>query len=157
MSTIFENSVIPPVAFPANWTVADLQAHLGGVPAARIRLFPTPGTATEEDALWLEDHEDRLCELVDGVLVEKAMSFYESILAMQLGYLLVAYLEKNNVGIVTGADGQIRLLPTKMRIPDLAFIRWERFPDGKLPKIAFAKPRRTWRSKFYPKATRHRR
>src|SRR4051812_31126354 len=73
MSTFAENTMIPPAAFPANWSLADLQAHLGGVPAGRIRLFPAPGTATEEDALWLEDHEDRLCELVDGVLVEKAM------------------------------------------------------------------------------------
>jgi Uma2 family endonuclease len=134
MSTVVDQLTVPPVAFPTNWTMADLQAYLGDVSASRIRLFPAPGTATEEDALRLEDREDRLCELVDGVLVEKAMSFYESIIAMQLGYLLVAYLEKNNIGVVTGADGQIRLHPTKMRIPDVALIRWDRFPGNTLPK-----------------------
>jgi Uma2 family endonuclease len=90
--------------------------------------------ATEEDAIWLDVHEDRLCELVDGVLVEKVMSFYESILAMVLGHLLIGHLEKDNCGIVSGADGQIRLLPERMRIPDLAFIRWDRFPGGRLPE-----------------------
>ncbi len=136
MSTIANMSspAVPVAVFPSNWTFADLQSHLGGVPAERIRLYPTPGTATEEDALWLEDHEDQLCELVDGILVEKVIGFYESILAVQLGYFLYQYLERNNLGIVTGADGQIRLLPTKMRIPDLAFIRWERFPEEKLPQ-----------------------
>jgi hypothetical protein len=42
-----------PVAsvLPRDWSLADLQAHLGGVPSERIRLFPPPGTATIEDAL----------------------------------------------------------------------------------------------------------
>lgn len=138
MSTTSEPSVSSPstasAGFPANWTLADLQMHLGGVPASRIRLTPPPGTATEEDALRLDDKEDRLYELVNGVLVEKAMSFYESLVAMMLGHILHEYLEQQDLGVVSGADGQIRLLPTRMRIPDLAFIRWDRFPDGMLPK-----------------------
>ena len=32
----------------------------------------------------VERREDRLCELVDGVLVEKAMGFRESLLAVAL-------------------------------------------------------------------------
>lgn len=126
--------VIPPPAFPAHWTMEDLQQHLGGVSLNRIRLYPPPGMATEADALWLDDHEDCLCELVDGVLVEKEMSFFESMLAMMLGHILFEYLDKNNIGVVSGADGQIRLLPSKMRVPDVAFIRWESFPEGKLPE-----------------------
>lgn len=124
----------PIVGFPSNWSLVDLQDHLGGIPLERILLYRSPGTATEEDALWLEDHEDRLCELINGVLVEKSMSFYESILAMTLGHLLIAYLESHNVGFVSGPDGQIRILPNTMRIPDLAFVRWERLPDGKIPR-----------------------
>ena len=33
-----------------------------------------------------------------------------------------------------GEAGQLRILPRTMRIPDVAFIGWNRFPDGKLPK-----------------------
>jgi Uma2 family endonuclease len=124
---------VPPAVFPTNWSLANLQEHLGGIALERIRLYPPPGMATEEDAVRLDDHEDCLCELVDGVLVEKAMGFYESILAMLLGHFLNEYLETNLCGVVSGADGQIRILPTKMRIPDVAFIGWDRFPDGKLP------------------------
>ncbi len=35
-------------SFPADWTLADLQDHLGGVPLERIRMVPPPGYATEE-------------------------------------------------------------------------------------------------------------
>ena len=61
-------------------TLADLLEQLGGLAPARVRFRPPPGTATEKDVLEVEAHEDRLCELVDGVLVEKAMGWRESIL-----------------------------------------------------------------------------
>jgi Uma2 family endonuclease len=124
----------PVVEYPTNWTMADLQQHLGGIPLERILLYRSPGTATEEDALWLDDHEDRICELIDGVLVEKVMSSYESLLAMMLGYLLQEYLERQPLGVILGEAGQLRILPKKMRVPDVAFISWSRFPDGKLPR-----------------------
>ena len=60
-------------------TLADLLSQLGHVPLNRIRMFPPPGTATVEDVARLCDREPkRLCELVDGVLVEKDMGFEES-------------------------------------------------------------------------------
>jgi Uma2 family endonuclease len=124
---------LPQPAIPADWTLADLQKHLGGVALERIRLYPPPGLATVEDALWLEDHEDRLCELVDGVLVEKVMSTFESQLAFLLGHYLHIYLDRHPIGIVTGPDGQLWILPTIMRMPDVAFIHWDKFPGGKLP------------------------
>jgi Uma2 family endonuclease len=116
--------------------MADLQKHLGGVPARRIRLFPPPGTATEDDALSIADHEDRLCELVDGILVEKTMASYESVLALILVHLLHVYLDKNPIGIILGPDGPVRILPARMRLPDVSFISWQRFPGGKLPDDA---------------------
>jgi Uma2 family endonuclease len=124
----------PVVGYPIDWTLADLQQHLGGIPLERILLYRSPGTATEEDALWLDDHEDRICELIDGVLVEKVMSSYESLLAMMLGYLLQEFLERHPLGVILGEAGQLRILPKKMRVPDVAFISWNRFPNGKLPK-----------------------
>lgn len=132
-------SSLPQPAIPVDWTLADLQDYLGGVPLERIRLYPSPGLATEEDALWLDDHQHLLCELVDGILVEKAMGFYESQLTFILGYLLHQYLDRHPIGVLSGPDGQIRILPSIMRIPDLAFIRWDRFPGGKLPDDSVCK------------------
>jgi Uma2 family endonuclease len=119
---------------PTHWTLADLQQHLGGVPLERIRLYPPPGMATVEDALAIDNREDRLCELVDGVLVEKVMSTYESVLAGFLIQRINTFLESRRLGVVTTGDGALWILPRKMRIPDVSFIRWERFPNRKLPK-----------------------
>ena len=35
---------------PTHWSLADIQAHVGGIPFKRIRSFPPPGLATVEDA-----------------------------------------------------------------------------------------------------------
>ena len=52
-------------------TLADFLARVGNVPLNRIRFHPPPGTATIQDVIRVEEHEDRLCELVEGVLLEK--------------------------------------------------------------------------------------
>lgn len=56
-------------------TVADLVELFGPIPAWRIRNQPAPGTATEQDVIDIEAREDRLCELVEGVLVEKTVGY----------------------------------------------------------------------------------
>lgn len=53
--------------------LADLLERLGQIPLARLQVQPPPGTATEQDVLVPSPGRDRLCELVDGVFVEKAM------------------------------------------------------------------------------------
>ena len=116
------------------WTVADLLARLGDVPPDRVRLRPAPGTATERDILEIEAHEDRLCELVDGVLVEKAMGFFESRLAFILGQILGNFLDEHDLGIAVGEAGMMRLAPGLIRIPDVAFISWDRLPGRKVPR-----------------------
>ncbi len=115
-------------------TAADLLKQLGGIPADRVLLDPPPGTATEKDVLEVERRLGRICELVDGVLVEKAMGLAESFLAMRLGYLLNVYLAKHNLGLVVGADGALRLWPGLVRIPDVSFISWDQLPNRKIPK-----------------------
>ena len=70
-------------------TLADLQRRLGGVPLERIRCQPPPGAATEDDVLRCLDSGRAICELVDGVLVEKATGFTESRLAAVLSPLRV--------------------------------------------------------------------
>ena len=49
------------------WTVADLHRRFGPIPFERIRHDPPPGSGTVDDVVRLNDHEDRLYELVDGI------------------------------------------------------------------------------------------
>jgi Uma2 family endonuclease len=108
--------------------------RLGNVPLYRVRMRPLPGTATERDVIALHDRYNRLFELVDGTLVEKAMGFRESLLAVSIAHLLKGVLDKNNLGIVAGADGMLRLLGKFVRIPDVSFISLDRLPGRKLPR-----------------------
>ena len=127
-------TVLPQTVLPTDWTLADVQQHVGGVALERIRLYPPPGMATVEDALRIHDREDRLYELVDGVLVEKIMATYESLLASFLIHLIHQFLDENPLGILLAPDGALRILPEKMRIPDVSFISWDKFPNRKLPR-----------------------
>jgi Uma2 family endonuclease len=122
------------IAPPEIKTLADLRERLGGVALERIWFHPAPGTATEEDVIAAEARENRLCELVDGTLVEKAMGFEEARLAGRLIYLVSAYLEQNDLGICVGADGMMRIAPGLVRIPDLSFITWDRLPGRESPR-----------------------
>lgn len=107
---------------PTPRTVADLLARLGNIPAWRVRLVPVPGTATEKDVIKVEAREDRLCELVEGTLVEKVMRYDESALTVSLSYFLSTFVRPRRLGILTGPDGTIRLMPGLVRIPDIAFL-----------------------------------
>src|SRR5262249_39800362 len=117
---------------PAHWSLADLQKHLGDIPFERIRMFPPPGYATEHDVSEIEAREDRLFELEDGVLVEKPMGWYESIVAMLIGHKIRTYLDVHDLGQVLGADGAVKLMPGIVKIPDLSFVSWTRFPRERL-------------------------
>jgi Uma2 family endonuclease len=74
-----------------------------------------------------------LCELVDGVLVEKTMGQRESRLAFWLGSKLGNYLDKHDLGIAFGADGPSLLDVDQVRFPDLAFISYDRIPEDADP------------------------
>ena len=114
----FSNAVaIPPTAvpFPTEWTLANLQEHLGGIPLDRIRAWPPPGTATKDDVEAIHAHTKRACELIDGVLVEKTVGFYESLIAARLIALLADYLKAHPIGVVAGEAGFVELLPTQVR------------------------------------------
>lgn len=106
---------------PTALTIADLAELFGDMPAWRIRNMPAPGTATEEDVLAIEAHEDRLCELVDGVLVEKTVGYDESCLTVDLITLINTFVKAHKLGKVSGPDGLMRLFPGLVRIPDIAY------------------------------------
>lgn len=114
-------------------TAAEMQTRLGGIPLERIRMKPFPGTATEHDLLKLMDSENRICELVDGVLVEKTMGYFESSVAAALIVFLGKYLEQHDLGIVLGEGGTLRILRDQIRVPDVAFLSWQHFPGRVLP------------------------
>ena len=119
-------------------TLADLLDRFGPIPAERIRTNPPPGTATEQDVIDIEERESRLCELVDGVLVEKTVGYYESYLAMRLGHFLTGFVEQHRLGIVAGEAGTLRLAPGLVRIPDVSFSSWEQLPGGRIPRQPIA-------------------
>ena len=117
-------------------TAADLQQQLGGIPLDRIRVVPPPGLATDDDAMRIQDREGRICEVIDGVLVEKAMGFYEARIAAALIYFIEAYLRTNDLGIVLGPDGLVRISASQSRAPDVTFASWAKFPNRRLPTAA---------------------
>jgi Uma2 family endonuclease len=117
------------------WTVADLLEHFGPIAHHRIRQDPPPGSATEQDVIDINNHENRLFELVDGVLVEKAMGLQESFLAALIGRFLSEFAEPHKLGFVLGADGMARLAPGLIRIPDVSFVSWKRFPNRLIPRL----------------------
>jgi Uma2 family endonuclease len=115
-------------------TLADLLDRLGNVPPERIRFRPYPGTATEADVLAaLDAPRKRICELVDGVLVEKPMGYSESLLGSLLIELINSFVRARNLGLVTGEQGTVRLFPGLIRIPDVAFTSWNSLPGRRRP------------------------
>ncbi len=116
-------------------TLAEVVEDLGGIPLERILMDPAPGTAKPKDVLARPGGYKRLCELVDGVLVEKPMGYFESRLGMVLGHYLEEYMEKHDLGIVVGADSTMGLAPGLVRLPDVAFISWSHFPNRELPEV----------------------
>jgi Uma2 family endonuclease len=117
----------------------ELRERLGNVPFERILLKPLPGTATERDAVrLLEGPEKRICELIDGVLVEKAVATNESLLAMQVGRLLGNHVDSSDMGVILGEAGLLRLEPGLVRAPDVSFIAWDNIPDREMPTDAIA-------------------
>jgi Uma2 family endonuclease len=117
-------------------TVADLQRNLGNVPPERIRLQPLPGTATVVDVERAAAVGEMPCELIDGVLVEKTMGWYESLLAAIVVGRLQDFLKSHDLGKVLGADATLQIRADQVRIPDACFISWERFVGRQLPTEA---------------------
>ena len=114
-------------------TLAERLADLGNVAVQRVITHPAPGTATWQDVIHVRDAQGRLCELVDGTLVEKAVGWQESLLAGVLLHWLHRYLENTRLGVATGPDGMIRIFADTVRGPDVAFYSWDRLPNRRIP------------------------
>ena len=114
-------------------SLSDILIELGGIPVDRIHHDPIPGSATFDDLLRFNENGAR-CELVDGTLVEKAMGWKESLIALALGSILRDFVNARNLGLVTGADGFVRILGSLARGPDVAFFSWDRLPNRRMPE-----------------------
>jgi len=109
-----------------DWTLNDLMEQLGGVPADRVRMLPLPGTATEEDLLAVESRTGRVCELIDGVLVEKLLGGYEMAVAVELASLVSRFVQTRGWGVVWKMEGPLRILPGQVRSPEVAYVSFRR-------------------------------
>ena len=102
-------------------------SSLGDVPLERVVFDPWPGFATEDDLIQVVDGDHkRLCELIDGTLVEKTLGTYESVVAIAIATALRNFVSPRNLGYVFGADAMMRTRPRRVRLPDVSFIRAER-------------------------------
>lgn len=122
-------------------TLADILHDLGDIPPERIRL--PIGDATEDDVIRLLDGDDKhICELIDGVLVEKTMGIRESRLAVLIAHYINVYLDEHDLGWVSGSDGPFRMRPRNVRFPDVSFVSWDRCPESETSreKISSAIP-----------------
>lgn len=123
---------VPAMITESGLTAEDLAARFGPIPLWRVRTTPYP--ASEDDAIAIQDHEDRTCELIDGILVEKAMSAEASLIAGFLIELIGAFVRSGRLGFVLAPDGLIRLSGTRVRAPDVSFIHRDQTPDGRFPR-----------------------
>jgi Uma2 family endonuclease len=121
---------------PVSYTLTELITRLGPMPAWRIRTNPPPGSATPADVLRIQRAEHRLCELRDGILVEKDLGYEESVIAARLLTFLNNFVIPGRLGLVTGEAGMMKLNSRTVRIPDVAFVSVHRLPAGTMPTEA---------------------
>jgi hypothetical protein len=99
-----------------------LLRELGDIPPERVRVRPPIGTATVQDVVQIAAREKRLCELVEGTLVEKVIGFRESLLAIALAVRIREFVNPRNLGLVIGESGMMQFFCGMVRIPDVAFV-----------------------------------
>src|SRR5215213_4144247 len=118
---------------PSFTYVDELLRNLGGIPPGRVRLTPAPGTATLRDLIRLQKKDGRIYELVDGTLVAKPVAFSESNIAALLITALQNFMTEADLGVVTGEQGLMKLVPGLARAPDVSFVGWDQLPARHLP------------------------
>lgn len=119
-------------------TVGDLIDRFGPIPLSRIRFEPAPGTATEADLLEANSEGVGVFELVDGVLVEKAMSLKASRVAMRLAKALMIFVDDRGLGFCGGEAGVVKLPASgRWRAPDVSFFRDSPEAEAALDRDAY--------------------
>lgn len=118
-------------------TVSDVLTDLGGISSSRLRANGSSDSPAGIGDLAQAHAAGSSCELVDGMLVEKAMGYRESLIAMMIGRFLLDFVSKRQLGLVSGPDGFVQLFSGLVRGPDVAFISWQRLPGRQIPTDAY--------------------
>jgi Uma2 family endonuclease len=118
-------------------SLAERLEELGHISAQRLRLTPHPGTAFRDDLEVANAEGATLCELIDQTLVEKAIGFESSVVAIAVARILANFVSARRLGLVSGADGMFQLLANVVRTPDVAFVSLRQLPQGRFPTDAF--------------------
>jgi Uma2 family endonuclease len=133
MSTVISSSQRAAVA-PRFDNGQEFLHSIGDVPMSRVIFTPLPGTATEQDLLRFVEKDKRLCELIDGTLVEKPVGFEESQIAINLGTALSNFVKPRKLGMVAGSDATIRMVSGRIRLPDVCYVSFADIPGGVVPR-----------------------
>jgi Uma2 family endonuclease len=113
--------------------LSQIVSDLGNVPLERVHL-PQPWREIEEHD-WLRLPDRQRYELVDGILVEKPMGFYETRVGFILGIFLEEFARAHALGIVVVEPGSVRVAG-HIRLPDVAFFAWGNLPERRVPRVA---------------------
>ena len=105
----------PPVSRPPRHFTNAAEWHhaLGDVPLERVVFDPLPGTATEADLLRFVERDKRLCQLIDGTLVEKAAGFWEGQIAARLITILTNFADAHDLGSVFAPDSTMHAIRSR--------------------------------------------
>lgn len=115
-------------------TVEDLLRDLGDIPPNRVRVVPPIGEATLEDLIEAnESGNGPICEWIEDTLVEKAVGQFESWVGTIISHQFMTYLDSNDLGMLLGEAGVLRILPRIGRAGDVTFVAWSSLPGGKPP------------------------
>lgn len=129
-----DKNVTVSVASIAQASLIALMRSVGDVPFGRIIFDPWPGTATEQDLLTFVERDKRLCELIDGTLVEKPVGSWESLIARRLSTWLGQWVDSRRLGVVYGADATLKMRGGRVRLPDVTFVARASLPGGRVPR-----------------------
>lgn len=95
---------------------------------ALMPLEYTPTTIADFEAyIHRPENRDRDFEFIAGEIIDVVSNNYSSLVAMKLGGRLSVFVEDNDLGYVTGADGGY-IIGAHRFIPDVAFISKDRQP-----------------------------
>ncbi len=124
----------PETACP-DLTAADVAERFGPIPLRRIVGGSPRQEATEDDLLEHLRRTGRGCELIDGILVEKDMSWDASAIAAEIIFLIKRFLrERRLCGKVAGEHGNVWLPVGRIRMPDVAYVSAARLRAAGTPR-----------------------
>jgi Uma2 family endonuclease len=71
--------------------------------------------------------------LIDGTLVEKPVGWVEGQIVINIAVALHRFVTPRHLGLITGADGTLRMATGQIRLPDVTFVSATDLPEGKCP------------------------